>query len=55
MGNSAFIVIQIENNGSNCAGETLKGRILLDVRKAFPANDLLFRFYGDEKTEVRVN
>jgi Arrestin (or S-antigen), N-terminal domain len=55
MGNSAFIVIQIENNGSNCAGETLKGRILLDVRKAFLANDFLFRFYGNERTAVRIN
>lgn len=51
-GSSAYIVIEFENNGNICAGDPLKGRLLLDVRKTISADYLMFRFYGHERTAV---
>jgi Arrestin (or S-antigen), C-terminal domain len=55
MGNSAYIVIQIENNGCACGGGRLNGRVLLSVKKEISADCLMFSFYGIETTKVRVN
>lgn len=52
MGNSAYLVIEIERNGSFCAGSPIRGRLLLDVQKRISADYLMFRFYGHEKTAV---
>jgi hypothetical protein len=49
---SAYIGIEIENNGNVSAGSKLKGKVLLDVQKATSADYLMFRFYGQEKTKV---
>ena len=54
MGNSAHIVIKVENNGTLCGGEKLKGKVLLDVIQTISADSLIFRFYGHEKTKVWV-
>ena len=52
MGNSACIMIEIENNGSCCGGAKLKGNVLLDVRKATSADILFFHFSGYENTKI---
>ena len=45
-------MIEIERNGSICAGGTIRGRLLLEVQKGISADCLTFRFYGHEKTSV---
>ena len=54
MGNyPADLRFEIENNGSVCAGGTLKGKVLLHVRIATTANFLSLRFAGHEVAEFR--
>ena len=52
MGNSAYLGIEIENNGSICGGGKMRGKLLLDIRKVTSADFLMFRFYGHERTRI---
>ena len=55
MGNSAAILVEIENGGSIRGGENLEGKVLLDVGKETSADSLIFRFYGVEETRIKEN
>ena len=55
MGNSAYIIVEIENNETLCGGATLRGKVLLDVIQTLSADSLIFRFYGHERTKVSVS
>ena len=52
MGNSALLGVEIENNGSICAGSKLRGNLLLDVRGETSAEYLTFHFYGQERAHT---
>ena len=52
MGNSALLGIEIENNGSICAGRKMRGNLLLDVRGETSAEYLMFHFYGQERAHT---
>ena len=52
LGSAAYLGIEIENNGSVCAGGKMRGKLLLDVRKATSADFLMFHFYGYERTKI---
>jgi Arrestin (or S-antigen), N-terminal domain len=52
MGNSALLGVEIENNGSICAGRKMRGNLLLDVRGATSAEYLMFHFYGQERAHT---
>jgi hypothetical protein len=54
MGNSAYIVIEIEKNGSSCGGGRVKGRVLLSVQKETLADSLMFAFNGVETSVIKV-
>jgi Arrestin (or S-antigen), N-terminal domain len=54
MGNSAYIVLKLESNGTLSGGATLRGKVLLDVIQTISADSLIFRFYGHEVTKVKA-
>ena len=55
MGSTASLAIEIEKNGIISAGDKIRGRVLLDVRKVTSADFLMIRFYGHEKVNIRYN
>ena len=54
MGNSvpALLKVEIEDNGSMCAGGRVRGKVLLNVQRGFNSDFLMFHFYGQERVHV---